>query len=69
MKSILSTLAGACTSQGGKGTGIGPFTRVVEEDVELYETYMSNPLPDYLLREIVEFVLDDPPAACVGCIC
>lgn len=59
VKSILSDLAGGCTSQDGKGSWVDPFTGVVDEDVELVEAYSENQLPDATLREIVDLILLD----------
>jgi hypothetical protein len=59
VKTILSGMAGGCTSQQGKGTWVDPFTGVVDERVELVETYSKNRVPDGKLREIVDLILID----------
>lgn len=59
VKSILSGIAGGCTSQAGKGSWVDPFTGVVDEDVEMIEAYSGSPPADAALREIVELILVD----------
>jgi hypothetical protein len=57
IKTILSNLGGGCTSQEGKGSWVHPFSGVVDEDVDLIETYSSARVPDEVLRQIVELIL------------
>ncbi|MCL4413178.1 MAG: hypothetical protein M1522_00275, partial [Actinobacteria bacterium] len=59
VKSVLSGVAGGCTSQEGKGSWVDPFTGVIDEDVEMIEAYSGSPVSDAALREIVELILSD----------
>lgn len=59
VKAILSGLSGGCTSQEGRGSWIDPFTGVVDEDVDLIESYSASHVPGDALREIVDLILID----------
>lgn len=68
IKAILSAVGGGCTSQEAKGSWIDPFTGVVDEDVDMIETYSAQRVPDEQLHEIVELIvlrLDQEAAAVV----
>jgi hypothetical protein len=59
IKTLLSGVGGGCTSQEGKGSWADPFTGVIDEDVDLIETYSAERVADETLREIVDLILTD----------
>lgn len=68
VKSIMADLAGGCTSETGRGSWVDPFTGLVDEDVEMIETYMLNPVPEEILRKIVDLILTNLNQATVAVV-
>jgi hypothetical protein len=57
VKSLLSSIAGGCTTQEATGSWVEPMEGAVDESVHVIESYAGQPFPRELLRRVVNLVL------------